>query len=230
MVMEKKKYISFDTRIITELDNLGFKRKNKHWFIRQLSEDIIQTLIFGHNTHGQKHVRYYEVRTAIELPVVLKIANDLNIYTPMTALLSVNIGELMPKKEYLEWAIGVDTDKKHDNRVVDSMLYHIKKYAIPFLNKFSTTSAIVEGIKKRAFVGHYGDDLHACIALLLYGSADDFLWFVEKRSYEKQFLDIDSVGYWDYKNPTEPLNPFCKEFLDKVEALKPIMQTKGISW
>lgn len=228
--MEKKKYISYNQRIIDRFAEFGFKRKNKNFFIRQLSEDVLQELSFGHSTQGQAHVKYYDIRASIKLPKVIKLAQELDIYMPMTTFYNSNIGELMPKRTYLEWLIGEDTDEKYDNKVIDSMLYHVEKYALPFLNKYSTPTAIVEGIRMCAYPDRYGEDFHACIALLLYGRKEEFLWFVEQRSYEKQFHDYNHEGHWDYKHPQEPLNRTCKEFLECVEKLEPTIIEKGITW
>ena len=135
-----------------------------------------------------------------------------------------------PRPNYLEWLIGEDTDEKYDNKVVDSMLYHIEKYALPFLDKYSSPAAIIEGIRNCAYSCRYGDDDHALIALLLYGTAKDFLWFVEQRSYEKQFQEYDHEGHWDFKHPKEPTNRACREFLECAEKLKPLFKEKGIVW
>lgn len=76
----RKRYISFNERIINRLAEFGFKRKNKDFFIRNLGEDVIQQLIFGHCTHGVAHVKYYNIRSAILLPKVFKITEDLDIF------------------------------------------------------------------------------------------------------------------------------------------------------
>lgn len=231
--MQKKRYISFNERIISRLEEFGFKRKNQGFFPRKISEDITQNLIFGHSTQGRAHVKYYAIRANIELPKVLKIAENLNVFLPMNAFCNSNIGDLMPKPipTYLEWLIGEDTDEKYDNRVIDSMLYHIEKYAIPFLDKYSTPASIVEGIKNCAYPNRYGEDFHACIALLLYGKKEDFLLFVEKRSHEMQFSIYDnSEVHWNYRQPDMPLTRACKSFLDGVEKLRPLIEEKGIKW
>ena len=115
--MQRKRYISYNERIINRLAEFGFKRKNIGFFPRKLSEDITQNLIFGHSTQGRAHVKYYAIRNNIVLPKVLKIAEELDIFLPMTALYNCNIGDLMPKPipTYLEWLIGEDTDEKYDN-------------------------------------------------------------------------------------------------------------------
>ena len=229
----KKRYISFNERIINRLAEFGFKRQNKGFFIRNLGEDVIQQLIFGHCTHGVAHVKYYYIRSAILLPKVLKLAKDLDIFLPLNALYNANIGELMPKPRpvFLEWLIGEDTDEKYDNKVIDSMLYHVEKYAVPFLDKYNSPVAIVEGIKRCAYPNRYGENFHACIALLLYGKKEDFLWFVEKRSHELQFSIYDnSEVHWNYKNPDIPLEPICKLFLEVIEKMRPLIEEKGIQW
>ena len=230
--MEKKRYITYNERIINRLEELGFKRKKRDFFIRNLSEDVRQEITFGHSTQGRAHVKYYAIRAVIILPKVLTLVKDLDIYIPRTAFYSSNIGELMPppRPNYLEWLIGEDTDEKYDNKVVDSMLYHIEKYALPFLDKYSSPAAIIEGIRNCAYSCRYGDDDHALIALLLYGTAKDFLWFVEQRSYEKQFQEYDHEGHWDFKHPKEPTNRACREFLECAEMLKPLFKEKGIVW
>ena len=218
--MEKKKrYISFNQKLIDRLTEFGFKRKNMDFFKRKVSEDITQSIIFGHTTQGRKHVKFYYVRINIEFPKVLTLAKDFDLLLPITAFWNSNIGELMPIPNWLEWPIGEDTDEKYDNKVVDSMLHHIKKYALPFLNHYNTPAAIIEGIKKRAYRNSYGEDYHACAILFLYGKKEDFDWFVEQRSYEKQFHVYDPGQHWDYRHPTISLNDNCMDFLNFAEAL-----------
>lgn len=222
---EKKKYISYNQRIIDHLASRGFKRKNMNFFVRKINEDITQSIIFGHSTQGRAHAKFYAVRASIELPKVLKTAKELDIPILLTLLFSSNIGELMNPSTYLEWLVTEDSSESYDNGVVDSILEHIDKYAIPLLDKFCTVSSIVEGIKKRGLPGRYGDDMHACIALLLYGEKKDFFWFVEQRSYEKQFSIYDQEVHWDYRNPGVPLNKICKSFLDMADKLEPLWNT-----
>lgn len=230
--MEKKKYITCNERIISRLAELGFKRKNKYYFIRNLSEDVSQDINFGHSTQGRVHVKYYAISASIILPKILKLAKDMNIYIPRTGFYGSNIGEIMPhpRPNYLEWLIGEDTDEKYDNKIIDSMLFHIEKYALPFLNKYSTPESIVKGIRSCAYPNRYGDDYNALVALLLYGTSEDFLWFVEQRSYEKQFHEYDIEGHWDYKHPQEPINRTCSEFLSFAKQLEPLFAEKGITW
>lgn len=222
---EKKKYISYNQRIIDHLAARGFKRKNMNFFVRKINEDITQSIIFGHSTQGRAHAKYYDVRVCIELPKVLKTAKELDIPISRVALFSSNIGELMNPSSYLEWLVTEDSSESYDNGVVDSILEHIDRYAIPLLDKFCTVSSIVEGIKKRGLPGRYGDNMHACIALLLYGEKKDFFWFVEQRSYEMQFSIYDQEVHWDYRNPGVPLNKICKSFLDMVDKLEPLWNT-----
>lgn len=218
--MEKKKYITYNQRIIEHLAAHGFKRTKRDFFIRKISEDISQSIIFGHSTQGRAHAKYYAARVSIELPRVLETANELNMFIPINAIYNGNIGELMEPRTYLEWLITDDSSDLYDNRVVDSMLKHIDKYALPFLNKFCSTSSIVEGIKEKEFPNRFGDNLHACIALLLYGEIRDFFWYVEQRSYELQFSIYDQEVHWEYRNPEVPLTKKCKSFLEMADMLE----------
>jgi len=222
---EKKKYISYNQKIIDHLAARGFKRKNMNFFVRKINEDITQSIIFGHSTQGRAHAKYYDVRASIELPKVLKTAKELDIPISRVALFSSNIGELMNPSTYLEWLVTEDSSESYDNGVVDSILEHIDRYAIPLLDKFCTVSSIVEGIKKRGRLYRISDDMHACIALLLYGEKKDFFWFVEQRSYEMQFSIYDQEVHWDYRNPGVPLNKICKSFLDMADKLEPLWNT-----
>lgn len=228
--MEKKKYISLNQRIINQLAEHGFKKKNKYTFVRIIGEDIVQSIVFGHSTQGRKHIKYYAIHVVIELPRALSTAKEMGIYT-LTCFENINLGYLLEKGTYLEWLIGEDTNEKYDNEVINSMLYHIEKYAMPFFDKYNVPSSIVNGIKNRAYPDRYGtDEMIACIALLLYGSKEDFLWFVKKKSYEKQFLDTESEVDWDYKHPNVTITPLCESFLKNVDRLKPIIEAKGIEW
>lgn len=221
--MEKKKYITFNQRIIDRLAEFGFKRKNKEIFVKKPNDDIIQSIIFGHSTNGYAHMKFYGIRNNIAFPKVLLFAKQNNLYMPLSDFFNENIGYLMPKSpSYMEWSIGEDTDEEYDNKVIDDMLYHVKKLSLPFFDKYSTPAAIVDGIKKRGFHGQYGDDYHACAILLLYGKKEDFLWFVEQRSYEKQFHVYEPGQHWDFRHPKEPLNRTCKEFLEFAEKLSSI--------
>lgn len=229
--MEKKKYITYNPKIIERLAELGFKRKKRDWFYRQTCEDVYQELTFGHSTKGQPHTKYYAIGAVIKLPEALRLAQELGICT-LTCFENINLGYFKPERNYLEWLITEDSDEEYDNNVVESMLYHIEKYAIPFLNKYSTPSAIIKGIKECAYPDRYGtDNMITCITLLLYGTKEDFLWFVEKRSHEMQYDIFDnSEVHWDYRHHREPLTEPCEYFLENVEKLRPLMMEKGIYW
>ena len=224
--MKRKKYISYDQSIIALLAEYGFRKKNKDFFIRDISLDVSQEISFGHSTQGQAHAKYYAIRIAILLPKVLELAQKQIIFLPLTAFYTCNIGELMPKRQYLEWFVSEDTDEKYDKKVVESMLFHIKKYAIPFLDKYSTPMTIVNGIKSRAYPNRYGDNYQACIALFLYGEKEDFEWFVEQRSYEIQFNEYETEGHWDYKHTKEPIKRGCREFLECANKLSLLLKEK----
>ena len=79
--MKRKKYISYDQSIIALLAEYGFRKKNKDFFIRDISLDVSQEISFGHSTQGQAHAKYYAIRIAILLPKVLELAQKQNIST-----------------------------------------------------------------------------------------------------------------------------------------------------
>lgn len=56
--MEKKKYVTFDKRLISNLEVFGFKRKNQNVFLRMQNE-ALQTIRIVHSTHGERFVKHY---------------------------------------------------------------------------------------------------------------------------------------------------------------------------
>lgn len=224
--MKKKKYISYNPKIIEFLAKYGFRRKNKDFFVKQLSDDIAQSIIFSHSTHGCAHAKYYAIRISIELPKAQKIAENFDVIISNTCLVNTNIGELMPEPPvYLEWLITEESSEKYDNNVVDSMLSHIKEYAIPYLDRYSTTNAIIEDIMNGMAHQYIKfDDTMSTMTLLLYGEREQFFSFIKQRSYELQHSMVECKEDWDYNHPNEPLSKPCELFIENIKKLRPFFE------
>lgn len=139
----KWKYITYNDRLTSKLNNLGFKRKNMNSFVKY-DNDARQELFFCHATHYEHHVRYYSIGVHIEYPALIKLATEMDTYTYG---IGVDLGYLMPQNEYHEWRCTENDSERTLTKIADDMILNVTKYAIPFFNRFSTLNSFMKGLE-----------------------------------------------------------------------------------
>lgn len=155
------KKITYNERLNTELGALGFKRKNMHIFLKNNGQ-AVQELRFDSKSGVVKHSIEYTIYVRVFFPFISDISNQIEMHLSSTVG-QQNIGTLYPKKRQASWIVSpnekgdeivINTDfySKYSitppfvgslDDVIDDMVSSIKKYAIPFLDKYSVMSNVI---------------------------------------------------------------------------------------
>ena len=67
-----------EPRFKEAMKSLGFK-KTSRFFVRHV-DDVTQTIMFGHSTMGEKHVRYYSLTYGIEFDYIVRSAGEMGVF------------------------------------------------------------------------------------------------------------------------------------------------------
>ena len=139
----KQEYITKNPYLKGGLLELGFKKKNINSFCRPYN-DCVQMINFGHSTRNEHYVRYYGIIVGARFPKVEEFGNKLDV---MIGSIGTDIGNLMPNYNHKVWRVTNSDSIDYIQQVANDMLVHIVKYAIPFLNKYSTIKELIKGIE-----------------------------------------------------------------------------------
>lgn len=155
------KKITYNERLNTELGALGFKRKNMYEFVKNNGQSI-QNIRFVRNSGMVRHSKEYTVLVGVSYPFISEISNQ--IKTDISSMIAqVDIGHLYPIRRYASWMVSpneageeivLNTEffKKHSiippvvgslDEVINDMLFSIKEYVIPFLDRYSIIPNII---------------------------------------------------------------------------------------
>lgn len=121
----------------------GFKKKANMIFQRDF-EDAIQGLIFGHSTHGEAHVRYLTFTAMLSYPSIDEIMTQLD---DNLGRIGINIGYLMPEKDFKEWRFASNDSDEYIRQTLDSIVLAVSQYALTFLDKYSTINELTYGLE-----------------------------------------------------------------------------------
>ncbi|MBR1933528.1 MAG: hypothetical protein IJ841_07570 [Prevotella sp.] len=170
--------INLDTepRFKAMLKQFGFKKRS-YQFCRNYG-DTIQSVGFGHATNGEKHVRYYSCSYSFEFPKVMEIAKEIGAIPYGTGGL---LGYLMPQRSPLvEWRLSEQDSEEYYLSMIQEIVDAIRDYALPFMERYSTLQAYVEGAEQDAF--RHGSFDRQCmpIAYYLLGDLDSSMRYIEE--------------------------------------------------
>ena len=170
--------INLDTepRFKALMKELGFKKKG-YFFVRDYKESV-QSLGFGHSTHGEKHVRYYDLSYGVNYPIINKIANEIgeDVFG-----YGCHAGYLMPQNTYVEWRLAeTDSDEYYLN-LINEIIAEVKRYVIPHMNRFSTIREFVNAVEDRTLLYDSYDNKSVPIAYLLLCEKDKALKYIDNH-------------------------------------------------
>ena len=152
----KQKSIVYNNYLERHLVSLGFKRKGGDGFIREFN-GVQQIINFLYSNQNERFVRYYNIYVGVSYPKVIEIGRQLECYTVGT--IGTTIGYLTHEKTYKTWKV---TDVISDNdleRIVDDMYKCIIDFAIPYLEKYSVISNIINDMEGGLLINQ-ADELH----------------------------------------------------------------------
>ena len=129
------------------LVQLGFSLAGKRRaFQKKGNKYKLELNIQTRKIHGQNS-GYVEVCPGIIYEEVEKLVAELKGEKPKKGwpTAAANIGNLKPKREFVEWPLTATTDILALGEVISR---NIKDYALPFWVKFSTIEGLVDGYEK----------------------------------------------------------------------------------
>ena len=144
--MEKKRYITFDKRLIEAFEKMGFKRKNQYAFVRTKNE-ALQSIGFTHSTHGEHFVKHYNVKLHVEFPKVNKVLTQLDYKNNTFDGFGINIGYLYEDRNFKEYRIADNDDDGTVESVINSMVSDMKNYGLSYFEKYSTIESAITGME-----------------------------------------------------------------------------------
>ena len=171
------------------LKQLGFK-KSRGVFGRNEKESIME-LRFGHGTYGQKFVRYYDCVYAIDYPKINEVAAELGEFV---FGLSGQIGYLTPENRFREWRLADSDTDDYYLHMINDIKETLGQYVIPYMEKYSTIEAFVEGVESGNISRNFFDSKAIAIAYVLLGRKDDALHYLDQCIEEQKKLDIYGKG------------------------------------
>ena len=222
----KQKSIVYNNYLERHLVSLGFKRKGGDGFIREFN-GVQQIINFLYSNQNEHFVRYYNIYVGVSYPKVIEIGRQLECYTVGT--IGTTIGYLTHEKTYKTWKV---TDVISDNdleRIVDDMYKCIIDFAIPYLEKYSVISNIINDMEGGLLINQ-ADELHNLpIYYYLEGEKSHALNYMSHRLksmelktlkyrsdesficnvYDKQPI-VDNRHYRQYQH-------FCESFISYME-------------
>lgn len=158
-----------------KMANLGFK-KIKGEFVSR-NNDATDLIVWGHATWGEKHVRYYSCSCMVEYPVVLDIAEKLDV---IVHPIGTNIGYIMPKNRYAEWEIRESYSEKDLVRRINDIVNSIAKYAMPYFEKISTIDGFIKTMEQGKSRGLNYDEKLPPIIYRLLGNEEKAQEYIEQ--------------------------------------------------
>lgn len=214
------KYITFSELLREKLALLGFKRKGKDEFLREVN-GFVHSIGFCHSS-SIPHFRSYYIMIGLSYPKLEDLAMDLGVY--YAGAWGVTIGQLTPKNNFQQWLVENSATEEDVRDTVIEMLNLIETYAIPFLDKYSDINEILFELEEgnRFIPRHY--DLPLIYYML--GEKENAISYVNqelirkeskaKRSHEGNSFDPSNNNIRE--TPLDREYNEYKEFADKLMA------------
>ena len=182
-------YLESEPRFKEIMKQFGFK-KTKYGFDRHDRESIME-LRFGHGTNGQKNVRYYDCMYSIVYPKIEALADSIGEYVCGP---HGQIGYLTPENRFREWRLADSDTDEYYLHMINDIKETLGQYVIPYMEKYSTIEAFVEGVESGNISRNFFDSKAVAIAYVLLGRKDDALHFLDQCIEEQKKLDIYGKG------------------------------------
>lgn len=222
--IEKRKYLTYNEVLNAEMHILGFKREGGDWFVKHF-KDTEQKIGFSHASYSEKNVRYYAIHIHLVYPKIKEIIDALGVL--VFAGFGMEIGYLMPENRYYEWRIAESDSNSYVEEVVEDMISKIRRYVIPFIDKYSSLHQILKGIENSELRFISNEKYLIPILHYIEGDRDYAIQYV-RQSFEKMEMFIPNhdinIVQDEYKEKTVSFREnkeygVYKTFLEKFEIL-----------
>lgn len=227
--IEKRKYLTYNEVLNAEMHILGFKRKGGDWFVKQF-KDTEQKIGFSHATYSEKNVRYYAIHIHLIYPKIKEIIDALGVL--VFAGFGMEIGYLMPENRYYEWRIAESDSDSYVEKAVEDMISNIRKYVIPFIDKYSTLQQLLKSIENSELRFISNEKYLIPILHYIEGDGDSAIQYIRQSFKEmKKLIPNNDINNVEYRQKEETASfrenkeyGVYKTFLDNFEKLVHLAQ------
>ena len=203
------------------MKQIGFK-KTKEKFVRN-EKEFIFGLSFGYGTYGQKQVRYYDCLYSVDYPKITEAAKQMGEYVYGHY---GQVGYLMPEKRFVEWRLADSDTEEYYLSMINDIKDALNNYVIPFMEKYSTIDAFVNGVESGNIKESF-DRKAVAIAYVLLGQKNNALRYMDEVVEKEKRKDFFGKGVEievtkEYRKETSypKENKYLKEYLEFVQKLK----------
>lgn len=220
------KYITFSELLREKLALLGFKRKGKDEFLREVN-GFVHSIGFCHSS-SIPHFRSYYIMIGLSYPKLEDLAMDLGVY--YAGAWGVTIGQLTPKNNFQQWLVENSATEEDVRDTVIDMVNLIEAYAVPFLNKYSDINEILFELEEgnRLVPRYAGYNLPLLYYML--GEKENAISYINqeltkkesqaKRSHEGNPLELphnNSICETPLDREYNEYKEFVKRFMDRIK-------------
>lgn len=218
----KKRYITFNTTLIKGIEDLGFKRKNKYDFRKELNDGLTCKLVFA--SYGiRPHITTYYILIHITIPGLAESAEWIKSPNPHGDTNVTELGSLLPEKRFLFWDISNEAPEEEDVPKILDMINQVKHYAVPYVEQFSTEEGIIRGIIGKTYGNGLLGGKYLCpYYLFLKGYNREAIKYIEdhKRQLLKSYEEDESKDYHWYETYVEITNQIYQKYNVTEEEIK----------
>lgn len=210
------KYITDHPYFKEKFLSIGFKRQNRRKYIRKYG-DAVDSLQFGNAHYGEHFVNYYSFTVFIDFKEIDKTCQNIGI---IIGGFGIPIGILCNEKYYKEWRVADEDSEKHVKKVIDDMADVVKRYAIPFLNKYPTIHEVIKGIEKKEINRHLDERRLTPILYLLVGERSHAIDYVNETLQGMQEEKRTLLKDYEMGKCEEPLFKDLDVYIDFADKFK----------
>lgn len=220
------KYITYNELLCSKLALLGFKRKGKSEFLREVN-GFIHSIGYCHSARIP-HSRDYYIMVALYYPELQNLGMDLGVYT--AGAWGVTIGQLTPKNNFQEWHVENSATEENVRDTIIDMVNLIEAYAVPFLNKYSNINEILFELEEGTRLVPRNAGYNLPLLYFLIGEKENAISYINQELIKKESkAERSHEG-----NPFEPRNnniipetPLDREYNEYKEFAKKFLERMG---
>jgi len=197
------KYITYSELLREKLALLGFKRKGKDEFLREVN-GFVHSIGFCHSS-SIPHFRSYYIMIGLSYPKLEDLAMDLGVY--YAGAWGVNIGQLTPKNNFQQWLVENSATEEDVRDTVIDMVNLIEAYAVPFLNKYSDINEFLFELEEGSRLVPRNAGYNLPLLYYMLGEKENAISYINQELIRKE----SEAKRSHEDNPFEPNNNNIRE-------------------
>ena len=196
--------------------SIGFKRQNRRKYIRKCG-DAVDSLQFGRAHYGEHFVSYYSFTVFIDFKEIDKTCQNIGV---LIGGFGIPIYILCNEKYYKDWRVANEDSEKYVKKVIDDMADVVKRYAIPFLDKYPTIQDVIKGIEEKKINRYLDERRLTPILYLLNGEKARAIDYVNETLQRMQEEKIKLLNDYEMGKCEEPLFKDLDVYIDYADKFK----------